>query len=53
MNFNIDEMSAKELKELVKVLVENVSHLNDLIYHLQNRVLKLEMSLYVNDEGKI
>ena len=42
-NFDIDSMTLSEIKEVVKMLVRLANIDSDLIQHLQDRVLQLEL----------
>lgn len=46
MKLNIDGMNIDELKELTKKIVENMVYTGELIAHLQDRILKIELHLF-------
>lgn len=48
MNLDINTMTLDELKDLCKLLVENIYHEHERITLLQNRILKLEMNFQPN-----
>jgi len=46
MMLNVDEMNLYELKDIVKMLLQNASFDCDRITALQERVIQLELAVY-------
>lgn len=52
MNLNIDSMTLDEIKNIVKVIVQNTLHDHDRITILQDRILEMEREIFKLEKVK-